>query len=96
MLGCTLHMLASEAFVQLLHCGRELRIAMWQGNWEFAERARQSIQEEEGASTSRARAGAARRYKTQSSLDKPLSNSALLEVAFACLLPTEAHESEIP
>ncbi len=52
-----------------------------QGNWEFAERARQSIQDEEGTTTSRSsRTSLGRRYRTQSSLDKPLSNSALVEV----------------
>ena len=57
-----------------------------QGNWEFAERARQSIQEEEGASAAKtARGAVGRRYRTQSSLDKPLSHSALTEVTLAAL-----------
>ena len=55
-----------------------------QGNWDFAERARQSIQQEEGASV--ARSDRARRQRTQGSLDKPLSNSALLEVKPFCSL----------
>lgn len=54
----------------------------WQGNWEFAERARQSIQLEEGSTAARAApVGMSKQTKTQGSLNKPLSHSALVEVS---------------
>jgi hypothetical protein len=49
-----------------------------QGAWDFTERVRRSIQEEEGLIAARlAKTNITRRTKAQSSLEKPLSHTAI-------------------